>query len=208
MWSYKPNFKGANFIAGFSYNLLMKPTRRVVTGHDENGKAVVLTDGAAPNMKQRKNGGNVLTVLWVTGECPVDVSGTADNGNREVRVPPPPSGSIFRIVEFAPQVEGAPPLDHDAMLREMGLDPDTQGYSRHQNTHRTRTIDYAIVLEGEIDMLLDDSQVHMKAGDVMVQQATSHAWVNNSGKPCRIAFILIDAKEPAAWKKPGGRKRH
>ena len=82
----------------------------------------------------------------------------------------------------------------------MGIDPATQGYSRHANTHRTKSIDYAIVLEGEIDMLMDDSEVHMKPGDVLVQQGTSHARVNNSEKPCRIAFILIDGKTPTAWK--------
>ena len=71
---------------------------------------------------------------------------------------------------------------------------------RHANTHRTRSVDYAIVLDGEIDMLMDDTEVHMKTGDVLVQQGTNHAWVNNGTKPCRIAFILIDAKEPPAWK--------
>jgi mannose-6-phosphate isomerase-like protein (cupin superfamily) len=186
----------------------MKPTRRVVTGHDDNGKAIVLMDGPAPNMRQRKSGGNSLTLLWVTEESPVDVSGSRDRADRQIGVPPPPNGSIFRIVEFAPAAPGAAGVDHDTILREMGLDPEKQGYARHANTHRTRTVDYAIVLEGEIDMLLDDSEVHMKAGDVMVQQATSHAWVNNSGKPCRVAFILIDSKEPAAWTKPGGRRRH
>jgi len=185
----------------------MKPTRRVVTGHDDSGKAVILMDGPAPNMKQRKAGGNVLTMLWVTDENPADISGTKDRADRQIGVPPPPNGTIFRIVEFAPAGPAAPPVDHDAMLREMGLDPATQGYARHAFTHRTRTIDYALVLEGEIDMLLDDSEVHMKAGDVMIQQGTNHAWVNNSGKSCRIAFILVDSKEPAAWKKPMGGKR-
>lgn len=83
----------------------------------------------------------------------------------------------------------------------LGIDPTTQGYARHANTHRTRTIDYAIVLDGEIDMLLDDTEVHLKAGDVLVQQGTNHAWVNNGAKPCRIAFILIDGNAPPAWQK-------
>ena len=86
------------------------------------------------------------------------------------------------------------------MLVGMGIDPATQGYQRHANTHRTRSIDYAIVLDGEIDMLMDDTEVHMKTGDVLVQQGTNHAWVNNGTRPCRIAFILIDAATPAAWK--------
>ncbi len=83
----------------------------------------------------------------------------------------------------------------------MGIDPATQGYQRHIFTHRTRSIDYAIVLEGEIDMLLDDQEVHLKAGDILVQQGTNHAWVNKSGKPCRICFVLIDSHDPPAWKK-------
>jgi uncharacterized cupin superfamily protein len=83
----------------------------------------------------------------------------------------------------------------------MGIDPATQGYQRHMYTHRTRSIDYAIVMDGEIDMLLDDTEVHCKAGDVLVQQGTNHAWVNKSGKPCRICFVLIDSEVPPAWKK-------
>jgi uncharacterized cupin superfamily protein len=104
-------------------------------------------------------------------------------------------------VDFAPIAPSghAGAVDHHQILLSMGIDPATQGYARHANTHRTRTIDYAIVLDGEIDMLLDDSEVHVKAGDVLVQQGTNHAWVNNSGKPCRIAFILIDSKTPPAW---------
>ena len=177
-----------------------KPTRRIVTGHDASGKAVVLMDGPSPHVRQRSAGGNVLTMLWVTDEMPVDMTGSKDRADTQIGVPPRPNGSIFRIVDFAPSTGIPQPVDHHKMLVEMGIDPATQGYSRHMNTHRTRSIDYALVLEGEIDMLLDDTEVHVKAGDVMVQQGTNHAWVNNGDKPCRIAFILIDAKEPPAWK--------
>jgi naringenin degradation protein FdeH len=182
----------------------LKSTRRVVTGHDAQGKAVALFDGAVPG-RQRSPGGNAITMLWVTGEGPADVSHNDDRAATPVGVPPPPNGSIFRIVEFPPVSADAPHVDHEQMLRGMGIDPATQGYVRHAHTHRTRSIDYAIVLEGEIDMLMDDTEVHMRAGDVLVQQGTNHAWVNNSGKPCRIAFILIDAKDPPAWKQ-GWRK--
>jgi mannose-6-phosphate isomerase-like protein (cupin superfamily) len=178
---------------------IKQPTRRIVTGHDEKGKAVALFDGpAVPH--QRSPGGNAVTMLWVTGENPVDMNGSADRAETRTGVPPPPNGSIFRIVDFPPATTGAPPVDHHKMLIGMGIDPATQGYSRHANTHRTRSIDYAIVLDGEIDMLMDDTEVHMKAGDVLVQQGTNHAWVNNGTRPCRIAFILIDAKQPPAWK--------
>src|SRR5438105_5154619 len=171
-------------------------TRRIVTGHDPQGKAVVLFDGAMPS-KQR--GANGITLLWVTSEFPVDTAGAADGAQTTIGVPPPENGTVFRIVDFAPAAPHAAPVDHHQILLAMGIDPATQGYSRHANTHRTRTIDYAIVLEGEIDMLLDDSEIHVKAGDFLVQQATNHAWVNNATKPCRIALILIDATTPPAW---------
>ena len=173
-----------------------KSTRRVVTGHDPNGKAIVLFDG--PQRAQQR-GANGVTMLWVTTEFPVNVAVSSDAAQTPVGVPPPTGGTIFRIVDFMPIAPNAGPVDHYQVLLSMGIDPATQGYARHQNSHRTRSIDYAIVLEGEIDMLLDDTEVHVKAGDVLVQQGTNHAWVNNSGKPCRIAFILIDGKTPPAW---------
>jgi mannose-6-phosphate isomerase-like protein (cupin superfamily) len=177
----------------------LKSTRRIVTGHDAQGKAVALFDSPVP-AKQRSAGGNGMTLLWVTSEFPVDMSTASDQAQAQVGVPPPAEGTIFRIVDFAPASGSAgTAVDHHQILLSMGIDPATQGYARHANTHRTRTVDYAIVLEGEIDMLLDDSQIHVKAGDVLVQQGTNHAWVNNGTKPCRIAFILIDAKAPPAW---------
>ncbi len=186
----------------------LKSTRRIVTGHDASGKAVALFDAAVP-AKQRSAGGNGMTLLWVTSEFPVDMTSSADRAQTPVGVPPPANGTIFRIVDFAPVSGGGggAPVDHHQILVSMGIDPATQGYARHDNTHRTRTIDYALVLEGEIDMLLDDTEVHVTAGDVLVQQGTNHAWVNNGTKPCRIAFILIDAKTPPAWQqgwKPKG----
>ena len=78
------------------------------------------------------------------------------------------------------------------MLREMGIGAG-QSDARHATMHRTKSIDYAVVISGEIDMLLDDSEVHLKAGDVLVQQGTNHAWVNRGKENCRIAFVLIDA---------------
>ncbi len=174
----------------------LRSTRRIVTGHDAKGKAVVLFDGA---LAAQQRGSNGMTVLWVTSEFPVDVAAAADRAQTQVGVPPPANGTIFRIVDFAPTAPPAAPVDHHKVLVAMGIDPATQGYARHANTHRTKTIDYALVLDGEIDMLLDDSEIHVKAGDVLVQQGTNHAWVNNGTKPCRIAFILIDAKTPPAW---------
>jgi quercetin dioxygenase-like cupin family protein len=187
---------------------MAKPVRRVVTGHDASGKAVVLMDGPAPNQKVR-NAGIVSTLMWATDETPADISGDRDRAARDSGVAPPASGSILRVVDFPPiSAADAAKLDQAAIHREMGLGAQGRGTqasgaaARHPFTHRTRSIDYAIVLEGEIDMLLDDTQVHLSAGDILVQQGTNHAWVNNSQATCRIAFVLIDADEPAAWKMP------
>jgi mannose-6-phosphate isomerase-like protein (cupin superfamily) len=179
---------------------ISRATRRIVTAHDTDGKAVAVFDGPVVS-KQRNPGANAITMLWVTEETPADVSGSNDRAESKVGVPPPPNGSIFRIVDFPPTSGDGHGMDHHKILIGMGIDPATQGYARHANTHRTRSIDYAIVLDGEIDMLMDDSEVHLKAGDVLVQQGTNHAWVNNGTNPCRIAFILIGAQEPPAWQK-------
>jgi len=169
----------------------MKPVRRIVTGHDERGVAIARFDGAAPNVKERKSAGVVSTLLWVTDESPADISGRGDRAAREIGVPPPERGTIFRIVDFFPN-SNLGEISSASILKEMGISG-SHGPVRHPMMHRTRSIDYAVVLEGEIDMLLDDSEVHLKAGDVLVQQGTNHAWVNRGAAPCRIAFILIDA---------------
>jgi len=162
-------------------------TRRVVTGQ-QNGKGTVLFDGPAPNRKLRQASGLVSTLLWVTDESPADIAKLADRAEREIGVAPPPLGSIFRVVEFPPERRE---VSRDAVLREMGLTG--QSDSKHAGMHKTRSVDYAVVMEGEIDMILDDGEVHLAAGDVLVQQGTDHAWVNRGARPCRIAFVLIDA---------------
>jgi hypothetical protein len=183
---------------------MVKSVRRVVTGHDKNGTAVALMDGQL--QLQPRAEGVETTILWVTDETPADMSGEKDKAQRAIGVPPPPNGSILRVVDFLP-VKGAVKGDNVAMAKEMGIDVKVTGKGKHINhpfMHRTKSIDYAIVLEGEIDMLLDDTEVHMKAGDIMVQQGTNHAWVNNSGKVCRICFVLIDGVEPEVLKGKGG----
>jgi len=132
----------------------------------------VLRDGPAPNVKVRPGSGLVSTLLWVTDESPADLAGSADRAAREIGIPPPRNGSIFRVVDFPPGAKG--------------------------ERHRTSSIDYAVVIEGEIDMVLPDCEVHLSAGDVLVQQATEHAWENRGAQNCRIAFVLLDAKEIAA----------
>lgn len=176
--------------------------RRVVTGHDSSGKAVILSDAAAANVKVREaQGGLVSGLLWATDESPADIAGQADRADRTIGVAPPAGGSVFRYVDFPP-IATAPPVSQAAVLKEMNIHAAEVGSNRHPLMHRTRSIDYAIVLAGEIDMLLDDSEVHLRAGDVLVQQGTNHAWVNRGDVMCRIAFVLIDAQRPPQWPAP------
>jgi hypothetical protein len=141
-------------------------------------------------------------MMWATDETPANISVRRDRADRESGVAPPPSGSILRVVDFPPlSADEAARLDQATIHREMGLGTEVhRAPARHPFTHRTRSIDYAIVLEREIDMLLDESEVHLRAGDILVQQGTNHAWVNHSKANCRVAFVLIDAQEPEGWK--------
>lgn len=179
---------------------MLKPIRRVVTGCDAKGTAIVAIDGPPGNVRVRKaSGGLISTLIWATDETPADISGLADRADRDTGVGPPTRGSVFRIVDFPPTT-GAEVMDNEAVIREMGISHSAakDGEAvRHPLMHRTRSIDYAIVMSGEMDMLLDDSEVHLSAGDVLVQQGTNHAWVNRGSETCRIAFVLIDAEEPA-----------
>jgi mannose-6-phosphate isomerase-like protein (cupin superfamily) len=176
---------------------LSNDVRRIVTTVDANGKAVVLFDGPNPHKNVRPGHSTTSRPLWVTDQSPADLSGAADRATQSKGIMPPRNGSVFRIVEFPPYAGETKGLDNDYLHKQIGADAPKKGLPpRHPLMHRTRTIDYAIVLHGEIDMLLDDTEVHVKAGDVLVQQGTNHAWVNRGKEPCRIAFILIDAKEP------------
>ncbi len=141
--------------------------RRVVTTHDADGKAVVMADGPADNPTSRRPG-HQSQLIWMTDASPAKISGTEDMGARDVGRPPPPGGSIFRVLELQPGVTA-----------EM---------------HRTDTIDYVIIIEGAIDMEMDDGlEVHLEAGDVLVQRGTYHSWANRGPVPCRLAAVLIDA---------------
>jgi quercetin dioxygenase-like cupin family protein len=120
-----------------------------------------------------------------------------DRADRTIGVPPPTNGSILRVVEFPPVSAEAEAMDAVALRKAMGVEHGAAP-TRHAYMHRTKSVDYAIVLSGEIVMLLDDSEVLLKAGDILIQQATNHAWVNRSNANCRIAFVLIDAHDPLA----------
>jgi mannose-6-phosphate isomerase-like protein (cupin superfamily) len=170
--------------------------RRVVTGHDTAGKSIFIMDGPAPTVFDRGPGRTCVTELWETRTSPADNTGHADVTDHPNRLPPPPNGSVFRIVEYPPDRLRV------AALRGPGESHDTarEGYARdlanarHPGFHRTATVDYAIVLSGEIYALMDEGEVLLKPGDVLVQRGTNHAWSNRTDLPVQIAFVLIDAK--------------
>jgi len=140
--------------------------RRVVTGHNANAKAVVLIDEVIDNPKPGRPGA-LVAPIWLTEGFPVNNDGNEDASKRKAATVVP-NGTAFRIIEFQPGVQA--------------------------RNHRTSSIDYAIVMSGEIDMEMDGTTVHLKAGDVLVQRGTIHNWVNTGSEPCVIAFVLIDAK--------------
>jgi quercetin dioxygenase-like cupin family protein len=141
--------------------------RRVVTGHDESGRSVFLSDGAPPVVRTIAEG-TVFAEMWVTDASPAPIAATepSEPTERSLTVPPGPSGTKIRINELPPGA--ASPM------------------------HRTETIDYGVVLSGEIVLVLDDSETVLRPGDVVVQRGTDHRWENRSSEPTRVAFILID----------------
>jgi len=140
--------------------------RRVVTGHDASGRAVVQIDDVLQGKQTRP--GAAATAIWTTESFPVDNTGEQDEAQRQVGTTLA-NGTIFRVLELSP--------------------------GNAARVHRTDSIDYAAVMSGEIDMELEQGEfVHLKAGDVLVQRGTTHNWVNSGSQPCTIAFVLIDAQ--------------
>jgi mannose-6-phosphate isomerase-like protein (cupin superfamily) len=178
--------------------------RRVVTGHDAGGRAVVLSDGAAPFVHQSAGGRQASTDIWRTHAMPVPIPAVAEEptaGPR--RQMPTPNGTVLRVNRFPPEppeVAAMSPEQARAAFAALGNESAaTFGRSgRHPMMHRTETVDYAVVLSGAITMLLDEEDVELSAGDIVVQVGTNHAWVNRSGALCEVLFVLIDgAFDPA-----------
>jgi mannose-6-phosphate isomerase-like protein (cupin superfamily) len=168
--------------------------RRVVTGHDENGVAVVESDGVATHRLQRPNRpGVTLTNFWLTHSTPAEYDGATETCVGPFVLHPPQNGSVFRVVEFMPEdPEVMAKLDGKAAFAEMGAGANIVENARHPWMHRTDSVDYAIIMSGEIFMLMDEENVLLKAGDVVVQRGTNHAWSNRGTEPCSIAFVLVD----------------
>jgi hypothetical protein len=169
--------------------------RRIVTGHDANGKSIFLSDGPAPSVYVPPGNPNVsLTDIWITAGAPASNEGVADpTAQGPLQLLPPRNGTVIRILELPPDKERdyAHTKKYFAgMGAEKNLAPNDK---RHPGMHRTDTVDYICILSGEIWALMDDTEVLMKPGDCLIQRGTYHAWSNRSDKPCRFLAVLVDA---------------
>jgi mannose-6-phosphate isomerase-like protein (cupin superfamily) len=177
-----------------------KQFRRVVTGHDENGRAIIQSDSAPERTKTLAGGGPTFYEIWNTRETPVRIDRTSSEPAEEgIILAPPTNGTRIRVLDIPPETAEISNLDAAsarAHFAEIGAESASTntGQARHPHMHRTETVDYGIVLEGEITLLVDVGEVTVYAGDIVVQRGTNHGWANRSGKNCRIAFILIDGQ--------------
>ncbi len=174
------------------------PIIRTVTGHDADGKAVVISHGPLPHVSEiAAIPGTVFHEVWCTQGSPVTVDNGADPSLGALQLKPPAQGTRMRFVDIPPDTEdflreGAARM-HDAFSQIGDSAASTvKAHSPHPLMHRTESVDYGIVIEGEMTLVLDDSEVPLRAGSVVIQRGTNHAWANRSGRPCRMLFILID----------------
>ncbi len=180
---------------------MLRPVRRIVTGHNAEGKSIVLSDGPSPhvleNPTQQERG---LTDLWRTNATPANNSGDDDAADTQVTLAPPVAGSVFRFFQIRPAAWDADiPAEERAQrdaenFAKMGATGAHDSASAQPGMHKTDTVDYIILLSGQVSLLLDDGAVEMEPMDVVIQRGTNHAWVNHGDEPAVLAGILIDAE--------------
>lgn len=169
--------------------------RRFVTGLDESGRSIVTFDDVAGNVLPVAGWpGAAITEIWTTDEMPIDNGGNVDRGARPIRHDPTPNGTIFRVVEIPP--DDGRPIDVDSAFASMGSQnkPSAEDSAKHASMHFTNSVDYLVVISGEMHMVMEEGEVLLPTGSCIVQRGTKHAWVNRSGKPCVLAAVLVDAK--------------
>ena len=180
---------------------IQKTFRRIVTGHDADGKAIVLSD--APPVRTQLiggPGGPTFFEVWSTHQTPASIfNQPGEPEENGLVLSPPKNGTRIRVIAFPPEGEEIKKLtgvDAAAKFKAMGDEHASTATETapHPLMHRTKTVDYGIVIEGEITLVLDRGETTIHAGDIIIQNGTNHAWANRSGKICRMAFILIDGE--------------
>jgi len=178
-----------------------KSFRRIVTGHDKDGKAIIMSD-QAPERTYMIGGpkGAKFHEVWNTQQSPALIDNAANEPYESGLVlAPPKNGTRIRVIDFPPESEEIRNLTKDEANKHFedmgGQEASKAGQdAAHPLMHRTETLDYGIVLEGELTLIVDRGETVIKAGDIIIQRGTNHAWANRSGKNCRVAFILIDGR--------------
>jgi mannose-6-phosphate isomerase-like protein (cupin superfamily) len=176
------------------------PIRRIVTGHDAQGKAIVAMQGEPPHVIEFPSvPGTYFFEIWKTHQMPATVDNGPDPTLGPRRMKPTPQGCAMRIVQIAPEKDVKLPSTVEEMeqhFRETGSPEAATSRlnAPHPLMHRTETLDFGILIDGELTLVLDDSEVKLAPGDIVVQRGTNHAWSNRGDKPCRIAFVLLDGQ--------------
>jgi mannose-6-phosphate isomerase-like protein (cupin superfamily) len=192
----------------------LPPIYRIVTGHDAHGKAVVTEQGKLPTVVELSAiPGTVFHEVWSTSGAPCLVSNGEDPTRGPLTLPPPSSGTRIRFVDIPPDTaeflaQGAEKMG--AAFSEIGdaSASTVHAGSPHPLMHRTETVDYGVVIDGEIVLVLDDSEVCLQPGHVVIQRGTNHAWANRSNRTCRMLFILVDGTYDPAIQQPSGAPKH
>lgn len=179
------------------------PFRRIVTGHDAQGRAIIQSDAPPPRV-QRIGGehGPMFYEVWNTRATPAPIDrASSEPPESSIILAPPAGGTRIRVLDIPPEdgsLDTMSPEEARRHFKEIGA-ADASSYTddakpRHAFMHRTETLDYGIVLQGEITLIMDEGETLARAGDIIVQRGTNHGWANRSGANCRIAFVLIDGK--------------
>jgi hypothetical protein len=171
--------------------------RRIVTGHNERSKAVIASDGAPPVVIELKAvPGTVFHEIWNTNASPAPIDNGEDPTLRKLQLHPTSQGSIIRVVDIPPDaIQDS--ISDDVIAEgfaQIGAKSSHQSGSPHKLMHRTETIDYGILLSGELWLVLDEDETRLTPGDIVIQRGTNHAWSNRTGKTARMLFILLDGK--------------
>lgn len=180
--------------------MIESPVRRIVTGHDPRGRAIIQEDGAVPRV--RRIGGDIGPLfheVWHTRATPAPIDAASGEPPEEgIVLAPPRNGTRIRVLDIPPDGEGIramSPEEARARFAEIGAgeasNADKPG-ARHALMHRTETVDYGIVVEGELVLIMDEGETTVRAGDIVIQRGTNHGWANRSDRNCRIVFVLVD----------------
>ena len=174
--------------------------RRIVTGHDGSGRAIIQEDGAVPRV-QRVGGerGPLFHEVWNTRATPAPIDRSSGEPAEDgIQLAPPRGGTRIRVLDIPPDDPSLAAITpeqaraHFAEVGATGASSHAGAGSRHPFMHRTETVDYGIVIEGELTLILDEGETVMRAGDIVIQRGTNHGWANRSDRNCRIVFVLID----------------